>query len=385
MSSDLGVAVIGYGWMGRVHAQAYQRLPHHYPALPLRPRLVAVAEPDPARGADAVRRYGFDTVLAGWAAVLEDDAVQAVSVTAPNHLHREIGSAVARAGKHLWIEKPVGLDSADASAVADAVRAAGVASTVGFNYRTAPAVEHSRDLILAGKIGEVTSVDIRLHADYAAHPAGALSWRFERATGGAGVLGDLASHGVDLARFLVGEIESVVADTATFIPRRPIPTGAGSHYDLGTDGPLGDVENEDYVSCLLRFAGGARGRLESSRVSVGEQCAYGYTVRGTRGSVGWDFRRMGELQLCTGEDYLDQPTRSLLLTPRQGEFGAFQPGAGVSMGYDDLKVIEAARFVRSIAEGTPHGPTAADAVAAARVLDAIVRSAASGTWVRVPA
>lgn len=381
--APLGVAVIGYGWMGRVHAQAYQRLPHHYPDLPLAPRLLAVAEPDAGRGADAVRRYGFAAVHPGWAAVLDDDSVQAVSVTAPNHLHAEIGAAVARAGKHLWIEKPVGLGAADAAEVAAAVDAAGVACTVGFNYRAVPAVEHTRRLIEAGEIGDVTSADLRLHADYAAHPQAALSWRFARASGGAGVLGDLASHGVDLARFLLGEIDSLVADTATFIPRRPVPSGTGSHYDIDAGGALGDVENEDYVSCLLRFAGGARGRLESSRVSVGEQCSYGYTVRGTRGSIGWDFRRMGELSVCTGEDYLDQPVRTVLVTPRHGEFGAFQPGAGVSMGFDDLKVIEAAGFVRSIADRTAHGPTIDDAVRAARVLDAITASAATSSWVQL--
>jgi predicted dehydrogenase len=254
---------------------------------------------------------------------------------------------------------------------------------VGFNYRNAPAVEHARNLIADGAVGRVTNASFRLFADYAAHPLGGLSWRFERAHGGNGVLGDLASHGVDLARFLLGEIDHVVADSATFIPSRPMPFGTGSHYSITEDGERGDVENEDYLGCLLRFASGARGSLESSRVSVGDQCTYGFTVHGTKGSLTWDFRRMGELLVSTGEAYLNQPTTTLFVGPSHGDFANFQPGAAIAMGYDDLKVIEAANFLTSIADGKPTGPTIADALAMARVLDAIEESAASRAWVEV--
>lgn len=381
MVDAFGVAVVGFGWMGRVHTQAYARVLHHYPTLPLRPELVTVAEEVPGRAEEAAAQFGFVSTTRDWREVAADPRVKAVSITAPNFLHREIGVAMAEAGKHIWIEKPVGLTAADARAVAGAAAKAGVHSAVGFNYRNAPAVEAARELIASGGIGTVTHVRVRLFSDYAAHPEGALTWRYERERGGSGVLGDLASHGADLARYLLGDIASLTADTAIFVPERARPTGATAGHSRASGGELGPVENEDYVSCLLRFASGARGVLEACRVSVGEQNNYGFEVHGTKGAVFWDFRRMNELGVSRGTTYQDQPVGTVYVGPGDGEFGAFQPGAANAMGYDDLKVIEAYRFLRSISEGSTHGATLADAVRSAAVLDAMVRSAESGAWV----
>jgi predicted dehydrogenase len=382
--STLGVAVVGFGWMGRVHTQAYARVPHHFPRLPVRPELVAVADEVPGRAEEAAGRYGFATAARDWREVVADPRVQAVSIAAPNFLHREIGVAMAEAGKHVWIEKPVGLTVGDARAVADAVATAGVQGTVGFNYRNVPAVEAARQMIASGEIGAVTHARIRLFSDYAAHPEAALTWRYERERGGSGVLGDLASHGVDLARHLLGAIDALTADTAVFLPERARPTGATVGHARATGGEMGPVENEDYVSCLLRFASGARGVLEASRVAVGEQNAYGFEIHGTEGAVFWDFRRMGELgvsRATAGAAYQDQPVSTVHIGPGHGEYAAFQPGAANAMGYDDLKVIEAHHFLRSIVEGTAHGATLEDAVHSAAALEAMIRSAAHGTWV----
>ncbi|MFE9093146.1 Gfo/Idh/MocA family protein [Streptomyces sp. NPDC007264] len=381
MVRTLGVAVVGFGWMGRVHTQAYIRVPHHFPGLTVRPQLVAVADEVPGRAEEAAGRYGFATAVQDWREIAADPRVAAVSITAPNFLHREIGVAMAGAGKHIWIEKPVGLTTGDARAVADAAAAAGVHGTVGFNYRNAPAVAAARELITSGGIGAVTHARIRLFSDYAAHPEGALTWRYERERGGSGVLGDLASHGVDLARFLLGEIESLAADTAVFVPERARPAGATAGHTRATGGEPGPVENEDYVNCLLRFASGARGVLEACRVSVGEQNAYGFEVHGTQGAVFWDFRRMGELGVSRGTAYQDQPVSTCYVGPGHGAYAAFQPGSANGMSYDDLKVVEAHHFLRSVAEGTAHGATLDDAVRSATALDAMSRSAERRTWV----
>ncbi|MFH9979248.1 Gfo/Idh/MocA family protein [Streptomyces sp. NPDC017179] len=381
MVSALGVAVVGFGWMGRVHTQAYARVLHHFPGLAVRPHLVAVADEVPGRAEEAAERYGFDSAALDWRQVAADPRVEAVSITAPNFLHREIGLAMAEAGKHIWIEKPVGLSADDARAVAGAAARAGVRGTVGFNYRNAPAVAAAREMIAAGEIGTVTHVRIRLFSDYAAHPEGALTWRYERERGGSGVLGDLASHGVDLARHLLGEIESLSADTAVFVPERARPTGATAGHTRAAGGEPGPVENDDYVGCLLRFTSGARGVLEACRVSVGEQNNYGFEIHGTRGALWWDFRRMGELGVSRGTTYQDQPVSTVHVGPGHGEYGAFQPGAANAMGYDDLKVIEAYHFLRSVTEGGAHGATLDDAVAAAVALDAMARSAEERGWV----
>ncbi len=376
-----GVAVAGFGWMGRVHTQAYARVLHHFPQLTIAPRLAVVADEVPGRADEAAAQYGFAAATRDWRDIAVDPNVRAVSIAAPNFLHREIGVAMAQAGKHIWIEKPVGLTTADATAVADAAREAGVQSAVGFNYRNAPAVAAARALIGSGDLGSITHARFRLLSDYAAHPEGALSWRFERERGGSGVLGDLASHGVDLARYLLGDIAALVSDTATFLTERARPTGATSGHARATGGELGPVENEDYVSSLLRFASGASGTLEASRVAVGEQNNYGFEIHGTKGAVFWDFRRMGELGVSSGAAYQDQPVSTIYAGPTYGDYAAFQPGSASSMSYDDLKVIEAYNFLRSIAEGTPYGSTLDDAVRSAAALDAMAESAAAGTWV----
>ncbi|MCV2490266.1 Gfo/Idh/MocA family oxidoreductase [Geodermatophilus sp. YIM 151500] len=380
---DVGVAVIGFGWMGRVHAQAYARVRHHFPDLPALPRLVAVADEVPGRAEQAAEQFGFLRATRAWQDVLADPDVEAVSVTAPNFLHREIGAAVAEAGRHLWIEKPVGLTADDAQAVAAAADRAGVRSAVGFNYRNAPAVAAARNLIASGGIGTVTHARFRFFSDYAAHPEGALTWRYERARGGSGVLGDLASHGIDLVRHLLGEVSSLVADTAVFVAERARPGAATAGHARATGGEPGPVENDDYVSALLRCASGARVVLEASRIAVGEQNAYGFEVHGTTGALFWDFRRMGELGVSQGSAYQDQPVSTLFVGPGAGDYAAFQPGAGIAMGYDDLKVVEACTFLRSIADGRAHGPSLDDAVAAAVALDAMAESAERGGWVDV--
>jgi predicted dehydrogenase len=382
--SELGVAVVGFGWMGQVHARAYSRVRQHYPDLALRPRLVAVADPaDDGRRENAVRAYGFESSSTDWRDVVGRDDVDAVSVTGPNFVHREVAVAAAEAGKHVWVEKPVGRDAGETRAVAAAVRAAAVQSAVGFNYRNAPAVELARELVDAGRLGRIEQVDVRMLADYSAHPSGALSWRFETARAGSGVLGDLVCHGVDLARYVVGDVTELVADDATYIAHRPRASGAASHFARAEGGDLTPVENEDYAAALLRFADGARGTLAASRVAVGEQCAYGIEVHGDRGALAWDFRRMGELRLCVDQDYQDAAWQTRMVGPGTGELAAFQPGAGIAMGYDDLKVIEAARFVRSIAEGKPYGATIDDAVAAAHAVAAMETSTRERRWVEV--
>ena len=387
MTDRIGIGIVGAGWMGHVHARAYARLRHHFPTGGRDPELIAAADPVDAQLSDLVRRHGIAAGYADWRDLVADPRIGAVSVTAPNHLHAQIGVAVAEAGKHLWIEKPVGLNAADAEAVRRAVQAAGVSSAVGFNYRNVPAVMRARSAIASGAIGRPTHARVHLFTDYAAHPGGPMSWRFALDRGGHGVLGDLASHGIDLVRFLLGDVDSVVAITDTFVPRRPLVDAGSSHYavvDLADAAvEFGSVENEDYVAALLRTESGVAVVVESSRAAVGEQNHYGFEVHGTTGLVRWDFRRPGELSLSTGADYQGQSTSTVLSGPGDGEYAAFQPGAGITMSFDDTKVIEAWGFLRRIDGEHVDGPTIDDAVASARVLDAIVTSAADRRWVSV--
>lgn len=386
----LRAGVIGFGWMGRVHAAAYSRLHHHYPRLERRVELVAVADDQPAARDDALARFGVRRAHADWRELVAAPDIDVVSVTAPNWLHRELGVAVAEAGKHLWIEKPVGLAVADARAVAGAVAAAGVCAVVGFNYRHVPAVAHARALVATGAIGAVVSCHVHFRTDYAASPDGVLSWRFRRDRGGDGVLGDLASHAVDLVPYLLGEgghVVEAVAHTGLTVPRRPLAEDGAGHYAVvrpEAGAATGDVENPDWVLALLRTRGGVAVGLEASRAAVGQQNAYGFEVAGTRGRLAWDFRRPGEL-LVSGPETVNAPEARVMSGPGHGEYGAFQPGAGIALGFDDTKVVEARALVARIAGGTgslaaPLAGTMADAVRAAEVLRALAASADGGRW-----
>ncbi|MCM0622303.1 Gfo/Idh/MocA family protein [Nocardioides bruguierae] len=380
----LGIGVIGAGWLGDVHARAWARLRHHFPEVPVEPRFVAVADSNDAARATAVRKHGFAHSYADWRDLVADPAVDVVSVTAPNMLHRELGVAVAEAGKHLWIEKPVGLGADDARAVRDAVVAAGVRATVGFNYRAVPAMAHLADLVRSGAIGRPTHAHVQMLSDYAAHPLGTLTWRYALDAGGHGVLGDLASHGVDLVRFALGDVDRVVAETSIVIDQRPVldPGAATYGHGLGSpDADKGPVENEDVLTALMRV-GDVRVTLEASRVAVGEQNRYAIEVHGTQGLVAWDFRRPGELRLSTGDAFVDQPSAQLIAGPFAGGFARIQPVSGMATGYDDTKVLECAGLAQMILDGgEQQGPGLDDALAAAEVLDAMVASADTGAWV----
>ncbi len=383
MTPELRVGIVGLGWMGQVHARALSRLTQHYTDSPLRPRLVAVADTaDDDRTERAAQAFGFEHQLTDWRELVTRDDVDLVCVTGPNFIHRDVAVAAAQAGKHLWVEKPAGRNADETAEIVAAVDAAGVQTAAGFNYRNAPAVELARELIASGRLGTVEHTSVRFVSDYAAHPDGALSWRFQNEFAGSGVLGDLVSHAADLVRHVVADIDELIADRATFIPERPEARSGAMHYEHGS-GAMGQVENEDYVSALLRLNGGSRGILEASRSAVGEQNTYGIEVHGTKGALKWDFRRMNELQVCVDQNYQDAFYATRFATPGDGELAAFQPGANNPMGFDDLKVIEARRLVESIATGKPHGATIHDALIAARTVDAMIVSADERKWVKL--
>lgn len=366
--------------MGRVHSAAYRRASYHYPDCAGVARLVIAADESEHRAREAADELGFERWTTDWRAVIENADVEAVSITVPNDLHAEIALAAAAAGKHIWIEKPVGRLPEETAEIAAGIEAAGVRSIVGFNYRQAPAVRHARRLIDSGALGTIDHFRSQWVAAYAASPQGALTWRFLRDKAGLGILGDLGSHAVDLAQFLLGPITSVTARTETVVAERPLPTGAGTHFDVVEGGELVPVENEDVVWSIVRFARGVTGTIEASRVAVGPQARYAFEVHGSRGAVAWDFERMNELSVFLALETGDAGYSRVVMGPQHEPFGRFQPGPGLAMGYDDLKVIEAAQFLRSVVDGEQREPGVREALAAAKVIAAMERSAASGTW-----
>lgn len=388
--TEVGVGLISVGWMGKVHSRAYQAVPVVYPELGIAPRLVIAADTEPSRAEYAKNVLGFAEATLDYHEVLAHPDVDVVSICAPNFLHAEIGIAAAKAGKAFWIEKPVGRGVEETRAVEAAANDAGVVSSIGFNYRHAPAIEKAKALIAAGELGRITNIRGVFFADYSSEPNGALSWRFNRALAGSGVLGDLMGHLVDLMHYIVGPIDRVSALTSTIHSQRPIQQmGKGTHFDVIEGGELGPVENEDYAAMLVRFrddavAAGAVGTLEASRVAVGPRASYNIEIYGTEGSLLWDFERMNEFQVAIGrKGDLIGYTR-VMAGPNFGDFAHFQPGAGTGMGFDDLKVIEAKKFLESFVGKQHVNSNIHDAVAAAAVVDAAERSAENGEWISLP-
>jgi len=380
---SIGVGLISVGWMGRLHSRSYANLRYAYPEAEFTPRLVIAADAVQANVDYAVDVLGYSKGTLDYREVLADPEVDVVSICAPNFLHREFAVAAAAAGKPFWIEKPTGRDAQETRDIVDAAEAAGVVTAVGFNYRHAPAVQHARALIAAGELGEITNVKVSLLADYSADPLGARSWRFERGRAGSGVLGDLLSHGIDLASYLVAPIHEVTALTQTVISERPLPSGATvGHVAASADSPRAPVENEDYAAMLVRFGAGSQavGFLEASRVAVGPRADYSVQIFGTRGSLRWTYARMNELDVCIGIGGDLHGYTTVLAQPGDGEFGRFQPGSGQPTGFDELKVVEAWQFLTSVVTGTQIAPSVVDALAAARVVEAAEASAADGRW-----
>ena len=379
---EIGIGLLGVGWMGEVHSTSYRRVPIHFPEARGRARLVVAADQSEERARAAAERLGYERWTTDWRAVVADPEVEAVSICAPNFLHREMAIAAAEAGMHFWGEKPLGALPDDTVAIAAAAEAAGVRTIVGLNYRQPPAVRYARALLAEDALGEPNHFRMQFLASYSANPRGALSWRFSRELAGHGVLSDLGSHAIDLAQFLLGPIVRTTAASAILITERPrVEMGTGTHFSIVEgDAELGPVENEDWVAALVEFESGLRGTIELSRVSVGADARYAFEVNGTEGAVRWDFERMGELDVFRARDGADEGYTRVVMGPQHPEFARFQPGAGIAMGFDDLKVAEAHLFLESIADGVQREPGVREIAATARVIAAVARSFETGEW-----
>ncbi|MCB0112916.1 MAG: Gfo/Idh/MocA family oxidoreductase [Caldilineaceae bacterium] len=377
-----GIGVIGMGWMGMVHSRSYRQIADRFYDSGIRPRLVICADDVAARARQAQEALGFAEITTDWRTVVDHPDVDVVNVAAPNFLHLEMVRAVTAAGKHVFCEKPVGRTPEETLEIERLAREAGVHSFVGFNYRWAPLVQYARQLIEDGALGELTHYRGRFFSMYGSNPHGLLTWRFQEDQAGLGVLGDLMSHVTDMAHMLAGPIQRVVANRHTFIKDRPLPSAQGTHFAVGKPGdPTGPVTNEDYAGALVEFANGVQGTLEACRVIYGPKCEMAFEVNGTKGALRWNFERMNELELYLPADspHHDGYTR-LYGGPKYPMHGRFNPGDGIGMGYEDLKIIEAYHFLQGIADGVPREPSFTAARQLAQVQQAMRKSWTSGGW-----
>ena len=371
-AGSIGCGVIGTGYMGACHAQALIAVGHAFePAL--RPRLEMVADVGPA-GAEAARaRFDFSRATTDWRELVADPLIELVSITTPNILHKEMALAGLAAGKHVWCEKPLALTAADAADLVAAAEAAGTTTLVGYNYLRSPAVAFAKKLVADGELGAVTQFRAIFDEDFMGPAAFPFSWRCEVAKAGTGALGDMGSHLVNLAHYLVGPIAEVAAGLATAIPER-----------LDAEGRLRRVENDDVSEVLVRFENGALGHLGCSRIAWGRKNGLDFELYGRQGGLRFTQERFNEIQLFKpAERADDNGFRTVLTGPPHPPFGRFTPGWGHGIGFNDLKVIEAAHLLEAIATGTPAWPDFAEGQRVEAVCEAIARSAESRRWERV--
>ncbi|GLK64393.1 Gfo/Idh/MocA family protein [Paracoccus kondratievae] len=361
---SLGVALIGTGFMGKCHAMAWRNLATAFGGMP--PRLEVLADTPAERAAELAPAFGFARGTGDWRAAVTDPAVDVVSITTPNGMHREMAEAALAAGKHVWLEKPMALTVEDAEAMETAARAAGRVTILGYNYTRSPAFRAAADLVAQGAIGRPIHFRGVYDEDYMADPELPWSWRLTRAEGGLGALGDLGCHLVSVMLALMGPVARVQAQMDTVVTERPHQGGTAT------------VENEDQAQALIRFASGASGEFSCSRVARGYRCRLAWEVQGTEGTLRFDQERMNELWLYQPGQAETDGFRRILTGPAQPGFAAFCPAAGHNFGFNEQKVVEAEMLRQAIAGGTSAWPDFTTGLTIERIIHGMARSARTG-------
>jgi predicted dehydrogenase len=334
-----------------------------------------LAEVTPELAQQRAAEFGFSRSTADWRQLVADPAIDVVDICAPNFLHKEMALEAIRHGKHVYSEKPLALDAKDAAEMVQAARAKGVKTLVGFNYMKNPTSQLAREIIANGEIGEVVHFYGTHNEDYLADPRTPIDWHCRKATAGLGALGDLAAHIVNMAHYLVGDIVAVSGDMQTIIKQRP---------DAKDPTLMHQVENEDQASALVRFAGGAMGTIETSRIACGRKMGLTYVVTGTKGTLSYTQERMAELKLYRHDEPAErQGFKTLLVGPKHPDYAAFCISAGHGIGFNDQKTVEIRDLVNGIAAGDRMWPDFEEGWKVSCVLDAIAASAEQRRWLEI--
>jgi levoglucosan dehydrogenase len=382
----INVGLVGAGFMGKAHSLAYAAMPMFFWPPPAFPHRRLLAELDPAVAREAATRFGFESSTGDWRSLVESEDVDLVDISVPNDAHAEIAIAAAQAGKHVICEKPLARTVEEARAMDEAVSAAGVVNMVAFSYRRTPAVAHAQQLISQGAIGQVRNFRGTYLQDWSNDPDLPLSWRFQRDVAGSGALGDIATHVLDIARYLIGEVAAVSSLMRTYIHDRPIAEGpdqlAGARRLAGA--ARGDVDVDDEVLTMLRFENGAVGSLEATRHAHGRKNFLTFEVHGDAGSLRFDYERRDELELYLADDPDDRSGFRTIFTGPAHPYGeALWPIPALGIGYGETKIIECYELMQAIALGTECSPSFRDGYQVARICEAITASAETGEWVEL--
>lgn len=386
MSKQLRIGLVGTGWMGKVHSMSFKTARLAFGPEPVEPVLELIASSERGRAERVARDWGYRRATDDWRRIVEDPDVDVVDVCTANDSHFQIAMAAIAAGKHVYCEKPIATNADHARQMAEAARKRGVITLVGFNYIQNPVHSLALSLLRDGEIGDVKHVRVFFKSDYMADADMPHSWRNEKVRAGAGVIGDVGSHCLSYFMHLVPkEIEQVFCNLEIVIHDRPIGTADGAiRYDARS-AETSRIPNttDDIGTAIFKFEGGA-GLIETSRVSPGVHFDIGYEIIATRGMLRYSYDHINDLYVYRGEgpEQFRGFTR-IAMGPSDPRYAALLPAAGLALGYNDFKAMEARELIAAIGENRPAHPDFDFGYRVQRVIEACQRSDEEKRWVRV--
>jgi len=382
MSKSIGVGLVGYKFMGKSHSNAYRQVKHFFPDCAFTPEMTALCGRDEAAVKQAAIDMGWNGYETDWKKLVTRKDIGLVDVSTPGDSHASIAIAAASEGKHVFCEKPLANTLSEARAMAEAVKKNGVVGMVNFNYRRVPAVQLAKRLIQDGRIGKIYHWRAVYLQDWIMDPNFPLVWRLQKDIAGAGTLGDLGAHSIDLARMLVGEISEVTGMTETFIKKRPLLAGTTGGLGAAASAEMGEVTVDDAALFMTRFANGAVGTFEATRFANGRRNYNSFEINGSKGSIVFNLERMNELQVLFNDDAADvQGFRTILVSEGVHPYMSAWWPAGHIIGWEHTFTHGVYDLINGIAKNVSPEPTFDDGVRCQAVLDAIETSASNKQWV----
>ncbi len=385
--AEVRVAVLGAsGWMGKVHTMAYQTFPHFLGTAGGTAKVVMLVEDHPKAAADLAFRAPGAKIVPSWRDAVQDPDVDLIDICLPDSLHFEVAKAALLAGKHVYCEKPLAETAAQARELADIAAEKGLITRVGHAFPRNPVHDLAKQIIDAGEIGEIKLFKACQHVDMYADPLAPFMWRADENLAPTGIVGDTGSHVFSFMDFLVGRVSALIADNYIVTPRRPVVSnlGYGAQAVLSGNEQWSDVTNPDGSNILCKFANGARGLVDFSRVATGRKFMQTYEVYGTKGSLSYTYDEVNRLRFYTNDDATGRRGfREIDVGPENETFRAFLPLPNFALGYNESKIIEVAEVIRSITTGQPMWPTFETGHHICQIVDACMQSCRLGQWVSI--
>ncbi|QDT66249.1 Gfo/Idh/MocA family protein [Calycomorphotria hydatis] len=377
MPKPLNIGMIGYGFMGRTHTNGYCQANHFFD-LEYKPVLKAVCGRNKEKVQEFADQWGFESIETDWKDLIARDDIDAIDICTPNNLHKEPAIAAAEAGKMILCEKPLALNSEEGAEMVAAVEKAGVPNIVWYNYRRVPAVTLAKQIIDEGRLGKIFHYRANFLQDWTINEdlpqGGEALWRLDAAAAGSGVTGDLLAHCIDTAIWLNGSIKDVTAMTETFVKERM--------HNL--TGKKEKVTIDDACTFMCHFENGSLGLFESTRYARGHKALYTLEINGEHASIRWDLHDLHRLEYFDhSDDSVVRGWRSVHVTDGDQPYMGNWWVPGLQIGYEHTFIHQVADFLKSLETGEPAGPTFKDALETQQVCDAVLSSAAKGTWEQV--